>query len=110
MEARISIVDRSGEGGFHHVEQPFAQRDEGDDQFGCVAERGIEEPADPLARAFGDVFGGPAEPARERQDREAGTGEDRDVRLRPRELEPNRNGHEEQEPVERGLEQVGHGI
>ena len=87
--------------------QALAQGGDGDDQLGGVAERRVEQAAGALARMTGKVFGGVAEPFRQRQDGEAGADEDGDMGVRREVLDGQGRGDQDQEPVERGLEESG---
>ncbi|MNQ58281.1 hypothetical protein D3C85_724730 [compost metagenome] len=92
--------DGADDGGLHHVVQAGTQCAEGDDQFGGVAERGIEQSAHALAGALRQLLGGPAQPAGQRYDGQRGGQEDQQVLLRCQELQKNGTGDEEQHPVE----------
>jgi hypothetical protein len=49
--------DRPDDRGAHHVEVTGAQRDERDDQFWRVAERGVEQAADCVAGSRRELLG-----------------------------------------------------
>ena len=54
--------DRPDDRGLDHIMETGAQGGERDDQLGSVAECRVEETADSLARAVGQLFCGSAEP------------------------------------------------
>src|SRR5579885_610149 len=60
--------DGTGDGGLDHVMQSRLERDDGDDEFGGVAEGGVQKPAQALPQIPGEMFSGPAHPGGERQD------------------------------------------
>ena len=64
--------DRAGEGGEDDWLRPRSQGDEGDDEFGGVAEGGVEQSAPGGAGAVGEVFGGLAHESGEGDDADAG--------------------------------------
>ncbi len=101
--------DRSGQRRLHDLGQPFPQCHDRDDELGHVAERGVEEPPDPFAGSRGEVLGGLAHPAGQRNDADSGEEEEPDVRLGRYQPDHDRDRGQRQEPVERGLEGVGHG-
>ena len=69
--------DAAGDRRLHQLDQPRPQRHDRDDQLGGVAEGGVEEAADRRAGAMGQVLGGLAHVAGQRQHAEAGREEDR---------------------------------
>ncbi len=73
--------DRAGDRGFHEVEHAGTQRSDGDDQFREVAERGVQQSTDGIARFRRDAFGRMAEQGGEGHDREHGEHEQCRVRL-----------------------------
>ena len=83
-----------------NVEQAGPERGDRDDQLGGVPERRVEEAADALAGPLGDLFGGPAEPARERHDREPRRDEDQQRSFGRDMLEHHRDRNEREEPIE----------
>jgi hypothetical protein len=79
--------DRAGDGRAHYVVEARAQRGDRDDQLGCVAEGGVQEAADAFPGLRGDLLGGAARPAGERNDREGRGGEDPEMAIRQPMLE-----------------------
>ena len=71
--------DRAGQRAADDLGQPFVDRDQGDDQLGRVAERGVEEAADARARVLRRVLGGLADQPRERDQRSGREDEERRV-------------------------------
>jgi hypothetical protein len=71
--------DRAGEGCLHHVGQTLAERRDGDDQFGGVAERRVEKAADAFARMVRQRLRRAAHPSGQRQDGESRREEDPQV-------------------------------
>ena len=61
----------SGQRAAHDLVQPLVDGDQRDDQLGRVAERGVEEAADPRAGVLGRVLGRLADQPRERDQRGA---------------------------------------
>ena len=68
--------DRAGQRAADDVGQPFVDRDQGDDQLGRVAERGVEEAADARPRVLRRVLGCLADQPGERDQRSGGEGEE----------------------------------
>src|SRR2546430_7359002 len=93
--------DRSRNGGFHHIDQPFGKGDAGDDQLRGVSESGVEQSSQALPDAGGQRFGGVSDPARDRIDAESGANEERSGTDAPgpeAQKDPERN--EDKKPVE----------
>ena len=61
--------DRADDRRPHHVEEPRAERHQGDDQLGRIAEGGVEEGADGVAGVDRELLRRPDD---ETRDREAG--------------------------------------
>ena len=95
--------DRAGERCLHDLDLVVQDQEDRDDQLGDVAERGVDQPADPRPGVQRELFGGTPDQPGERQDR----GRRRQRRSRA----PGRStssstiatGTSDQEPVERGL-------
>jgi hypothetical protein len=97
--------DRSGNGGFHHIDQPFGKSDTGDDQFRGVSEGGVEQSAQAFPDAGGERFGGAADPARDRNNAESGANEKRSrVGASGPQTQKDRERNEDKKPVEGGFE------
>ena len=88
--------DRADDRGLDHVVEPGAQRDQGDDELGGVAEGGIEQAARAFAYPGGEMLGGVPHPGGERQDRQPGGNEDPQVGMRREVLERDRDRNEDQ--------------
>ena len=73
--------DRAGDGGLHQRVLPGAQRGERDDQFGQVAERGVEQATDRIARLGRHGFGGMTQQRRQRHDGQDGQHKEQRVRF-----------------------------
>ena len=71
--------DRARQRAADDVGEPFVDRDQGDDQLGGVAERGVEEAADPGSRVLRRVLGRLADQPGERDQRSCREGEERRV-------------------------------
>ena len=67
--------DRSSDGRFDDAGQPFAQRDQRDDQLRGIAKGRIQKAADARTRARGQLFGRATHPASQRDDRDRGDDE-----------------------------------
>ena len=70
-----------------------------DDELGQVAEGGIDKAAEAGADADGDLLGGASDQGRQGHDRQGRRDEDRDAEAQ--QLGAQRDGHEDQQPVER---------
>ena len=97
--------DRADQRGLDDVEHAGAQRDEGDDQLGGIAEGGVEQAADALADPGRELLGRQAEQARQRDDGDAGQDEDQQGRVRPGVVHPGGYRNGEQQPRQRRLGQ-----
>ena len=75
-------------------------RHDGDDQLRGIAEGGIQQAADALPGVVRQVFGGIAEPSRQRQDGQAGCRKDEGVGFRREELKPDRDRDKKEKPAE----------
>ena len=62
---------------FTTLVETFGKSDAGDDQLRGVSESGIEQCPQTLSHAGGERFGGASDPARDRNDAESGTNEER---------------------------------
>jgi hypothetical protein len=93
--------DRARERRLHHVVEAGAQRGEGDDQLGHVAEGRVEQAADAGARLLGEVLGRLAHRRGERHDRERRREEDEHRLVGGEVLERERDRHEDQQPLHR---------
>ena len=97
--------DRSGNGGFHHIDQPFGKSDAGDDQLRGVSESGVEQSSQAFPDARGERFGGAPDPARDWNDAESGANEQRSRTDAPGpEAQKDRERNEDKKPVERRFE------
>ena len=67
--------DGAGERCLHDVELPVHDEKDGDHELRDVAERRVEEPADPRSRVQGELVGRPSDQPGERHDRDRGSGE-----------------------------------
>ncbi|MOA24724.1 hypothetical protein D3C78_1454150 [compost metagenome] len=94
--------DGADDGRLHHVMQAGLQGGKGDDQFGGIAEGGVEQAADALATALGQLLGGAPQPAGQGNDGQCGHQKQQEVPLRGEELQGNGDGHEDQHPTEHG--------
>jgi hypothetical protein len=93
--------DRSGNGGFHHIDQTFGKGDTGDDQLRGVSESGVEQSSHTFPDAGGERFGGAPNPARNRNDAESGANEERSrTDASGPEAQKNRKRNEDEKPVE----------
>ena len=93
--------DRAGDGRLHQHVLPGAQRGQRDDQFGQVAERGVEQAADRIARLGRHGFGGVTQQRRQRHDGQHRQHEEQRVRF-GLELRGNEHHrHEDQQPEQR---------
>ena len=96
--------DAAGDRRLHQLHQPRAERHDRDDQLGRVAEGGVEQAADGRAGAVGEVLGGLAHVARQRQHAEA-RGEEDPHRRRVEHVaqdDADRHGQQQQQPPARG--------
>ena len=92
--------DRPCDRGLHDVMQPGAQRCERDDQLGGVAEGGVEQPTNTLARPIGQLLGRAAHPASKREYCDRSRGEDQQMAFWSKVLERDRDGNEHEQPVQ----------
>ena len=95
--------DRAGERGLDHVEHAGAQRHQGDDQLGGIAQGGVEEAADALAETGCQLLGGDAKQTGQRHDGEAGHQEHQQGIVRSSVMQPGGNRHGEQQPCQGGF-------
>jgi hypothetical protein len=86
--------DRTDDRCLHHLMQALLEREEGDDQLGCVPECHVQEAADARPGALGELLGRCAHERRRGDDADRGCREDED-RRRVRELERDGGGDEE---------------
>ena len=86
---------------FTSMYSPGAQRGERDDQLGQVAQRGVEQPADRVARLGRHRLGGVAQQRGQRHDGEHGQHEQQRVRLGPELRGGEHHRHEGQQPEQR---------
>ena len=93
--------DRPGDGRLHQHVLPGAQGGDRDDQFGQVSQRGVEQPADRIARFGRNGFGGVAQQNRQGHDGQDGQHEQRRVRFGLELRGRKHHGHEEQQPEQR---------
>jgi len=85
--------------------QTFGKSYAGDNQLRSVSESGIEQCPQTLSHASGERFGGASDPARDWNDAESGTNEERSGADAPGpEAQNNRQRNENKKPVERGFE------
>jgi hypothetical protein len=98
--------DGAGERGAHHVEQPRAQRDHGDDQLGGIAEGRVEQPAERVARVGRELLGRAHDEARDRHDRER-RAQEHPGRRRAGVLHRERDRDHRQQPLIEGLMLIG---
>jgi hypothetical protein len=97
--------DRSGNGGFHHIDQPFGKGNAGDNQFRGVSESGVEQPSQTFPDAGGQRFGGASDPARDRNDAESRANEEQSrTDASGPEAQKDRERNEDKKPVEGGFE------
>ena len=80
---------------------PGAQRGQRDDQFGQVAERGVEQSADGVARLGRDGFSGVTQQRRQRHDGQHRQHEQQRMRFGFELLGDEHDGHEHQQPKQR---------
>ena len=57
---------------FHDIVEAGAQSGDGDDHFGCIAERRIEEASHAFPHTLGEMLRGPSHPSGQWQNGEAG--------------------------------------
>ena len=85
--------------------QTFGKSYAGDNQLRSVSESGIKQCPQTLSHASGERFGGASDPARDRNDAESGTNEERSGTDAPGpEAQKNRQRNEDKKPVERRFE------
>ena len=77
-----------------------AQRSQSDDEFGQVAERGVEQSTDGVTGLRRNRFGRMAEQRRQRNDRQYGQHEQQGRRIRGGPLRGEERGHEYEQPEE----------
>jgi hypothetical protein len=92
--------DRPCDRRLHHVMQPCAQSSEGDDQFGGVAEGGVEQSPNTFARPICKLFGRASHPASQRQYSDRGRGENQQMAFWSKILERDRDSDEPEQPVQ----------
>ena len=81
--------------------QTFGKSYAGDNQLRSVSESGIKQCPQTLSHASGERFGGASDPARDRNDAESGTNEERSGADAPGpEAQNNRQRDEDKKPVE----------
>jgi hypothetical protein len=93
--------DRADDRRAHHVKEPRAERHQGDDQLGRIAEGGVQESADGVAGVGRELLRRPDDEARDRED-----GDRRDEEHPGRRravLERERDRDQREQPVDRGL-------
>ncbi len=91
--------DRPGERCLDQVDVALAQCQRADDQLGGVAERRVEQAADPAAEAASQRLGGPPDRRRERQDRGDRDEEHEGVALGPDVADDERQRNRSEEPA-----------
>ena len=97
--------DRSGNGGFHHIDQPFGESDARDDQLRGVSESGVEQSSQAFPDAGGQRFGSAPDPACDRNDAESGANEERSrTDASGPETQKDCDRNEDKKPVEGGFE------
>ena len=84
--------DRAGERRLHHLDPVVQDQEDGDDQLGDVAERRVDEAADPRARVQRELLRRPADQPGERHDRRRRRQEDRQVSGAPNSRIADRDG------------------
>ena len=93
--------DRSGNGGFHHIDETFGKGDACDDQLRGVSESGVEQSSQAFPNAGGERFGGASDPARDRNDAESGANEERSrTDASGPEAQKDRERNKDKKPVE----------
>ena len=70
--------DRAGDGGLDQLEQAALDGEQGDDQLGCVAEGGVDQPADLGAGVRGQPLGAVADQPGQRDNAQGGQAEDQE--------------------------------
>ena len=81
--------------------QTFGKSYAGDNQLRSVSESGIKQCPQTLSHASGERFGGASDPARDRNDAESGTNEERSgTDASGPEAQKNRQRNEDKKPVE----------
>ena len=93
--------NRAGNGRLHQHVLPGAQGGERDDQFRQVSQRGIEQPADRIARLGRHRFGGMTQQRRQWHDGQNGQHEEQRVRFWFEFVRREHQGHERQQPQQR---------
>src|SRR3954447_11215304 len=97
--------DRSRQGGFHYTRQTFGKGDAGDDQLRGISESGIEQSSQALPDSDRQRFRRAPDPARNWNDAESGTNEERGWTDAPGPpAQKHRERNKNKKPVERGLE------
>ena len=93
--------DHAGDRCLHQHILPRAQRGQRNDELGQIAEGGVEQAADAVARFGRHGFGGVAEQRSQRNDGQDGQQKQQRVRVVPELLDHKQDGHKGEQPQQR---------